>query len=601
MSGGLMQLVAYGAQDVYLTGNPQITFFKVVYRRHTNFSMECSQVPTNGNPDFGRTINVTIPRNGDLITQIYLRVILNRVHDEEFTGKFAWTRRLGFAMIKNIEIQIGGSQIDKHYGTWMDIWYELTHDDNHVKGMNKMIGDVPELTALNGKNTTGLIKPAYTLFVPLSFWFCRNPGLALPLIALQYHEVKIAIEFNKKDELACWTGDFTSTDAYDELKINDANLLVNYVYLDTEERRKFAQVGHEYLIEQLQFTGAENIPNGNVGDRVNYNSRLNFNHPTKELVWVAKSGNYTSGKHFLAYTHSDNWEAALDEAAQNIANGMFRIGKLVGTSISVPTEIRDQSVPIEDQDHSIPTSKIWGNTSHRLNYTIDVIDTRADVSSNVSPDFHASGLYMIQDVFYINKYNLGDKIDDVCITLRLSDGPHGVPVYEIERIVAQTHTLTVRDISIPIEYWNDFRGNKGKDDVVVHQHFNYGLLIDGSENPVQSALIQLNGHDRFDRREGDYFNYVQPYEHHKHTPKDGVNVYSFAINPENHQPSGSANLSRIDSTILHLTFFDKTKDSAEADAPSLAAFSSDTQLFVFAFNYNVLRIMSGMGGLAYSN
>lgn len=599
MSGGLMQLVAYGAQDVYLTGNPQITFFKVVYRRHTNFSMECDAVPMSGTPNFGRVANVTIPRNGDLITQMYLRVILDRVHDEEYNGKFAWVRRLGFALLDYVQITIGGTQIDKHYGTWMDIWYELTHDENHVRGMNKMIGDVPELTSLSTRDETGLIKPEYTLFIPLTFWFCRNPGLALPLIALQYHEVKLEMKFREKRELACYSDGYLSTDAYAESGIKDANLLVNYVYLDTEERRKFAQVGHEYLIEQLQFTGAENVPSAVASDRVQFTSRLNFNHPSKELIWVLKSGNFTTGKHFLGYTHTSNWKAALDDAAQNIANGMFAIGTFDPAGhLVVPPSVADIAVALDSQDGTVTTSKLHGNTSHTLNFTIDVLDMRSQTSSNDSITFNTTGLYMIKDVFNIDKYNLGDKIDDVCITLKLVLGPGGVPRYTIERVVVLTHTLTVRDISIPVENWTDNRAGDKAGDIIVYQHNNYGLLIDGTVNPVESALIQLNGHDRFDRREGEYFNYVQPYEHHKHTPKDGINVYSFAINPENHQPSGTANLSRIDTTNLHLIYADKTKKSI---IPSLSAFTSDTQLYVFDFNYNVLRIMSGMGGLAYSN
>ena len=153
-----MQLVAYGAQDVYLTGNPQITFFKVVYRRHTNFSMECIEQTLTGNPDFGRKVSVTVLRNGDLATRLYLRVIVNPVIDASFTGKFAWVRRLGHELINNIDVEIGGSQIDKHYSTWMDIWYELTHTSEQERGYKKCIVDVPELTQLATARTDGTIK-----------------------------------------------------------------------------------------------------------------------------------------------------------------------------------------------------------------------------------------------------------------------------------------------------------------------------------------------------------------------------------------------------------------------------------------------------------
>ena len=218
MGGGLIQLVAYGAQDVYLTGNPQITYFKVVYRRHTNFSMECIEHPVDS-AKFGGRHTVQILRNGDLATRLYLRMDLPALGASMFTKdacgnevydtKAAWVRRVGHALVKNVEITIGGSQIDKHWGSWMDLWYELTHTQEQERGYGKMIGDVPELTELRGRDTssqTAAVVPAYTLYVPLQFWFCRNTGLALPLIALQYHEVRLNIELEQAANLLVQTG-----------------------------------------------------------------------------------------------------------------------------------------------------------------------------------------------------------------------------------------------------------------------------------------------------------------------------------------------------------------------------------------------------------
>ena len=175
MGGGLMQLVAYGAQDVYLSGNPQITFFKVVYRRHTNFSVEPIQQTWNGAADFGRTVTCNINRNGDLITNMYVAVKLNSAVKANAWG---YVRRLGHAMVESCKIEIGGSKIDEHYGDWLNIWYELTHKIGQERGYAKMIGDVPELSNID---TTAL--RAYQMYIPLQFWFNRNDGLALPLIA----------------------------------------------------------------------------------------------------------------------------------------------------------------------------------------------------------------------------------------------------------------------------------------------------------------------------------------------------------------------------------------------------------------------------------
>ena len=249
MGGGLMQLVAMGAQDVYLTGNPQITFFKVVYRRHTNFSKECIAQQFNGTTGFDSSLTCTLARNGDLVQEIYLKAVLNcNVATVDHYFRLEDVTKL----IKTVEIEIGGQKIDKHYSQWLDIYNELfetSHDYRTV--MNSGNDQVTNTT--DGKNVTA--------YIPLRFWFNRNPGLALPLIALQYHEVKILMNLNVPTN---------ST-------MSDANLLVNYLYLDTDERRRFAQVSHEYLIEQVQHTGVEN--EGPI--------TMNFNHPVKALFWTA--------------------------------------------------------------------------------------------------------------------------------------------------------------------------------------------------------------------------------------------------------------------------------------------------------------------------
>jgi hypothetical protein len=355
MGGGLMQLVAYGAQDIYLTGNPQITFFKVVYRRHTNFAMESIQQSFNGSVAAGTRVSCVVSRNGDLVHRMLL---------EATVGGSAANVDSGHAMIKSAEVEIGGQRVDKQYGTWMTMWSELSLPAGQRTGYNTLIQ-----RGANG-----------TVRVPLQFWFCRNPGCALPLIALQYHEVRVNIEFGSS------------------VTVSNAALWVDYIYLDTDERRRFAQVSHEYLIEQVQHTGVESCTGS--AQKV----RLNFNHPVKELVWGVQAS--------------------------------------------------------------------------------------------------------------------GAK----------------------DTLLAKT---------------------------------------------TDNIKLQLNGHDRFAERAGDYFQLVQTYQHHTNIPvttNKNVYVYSFALRPEEHQPSGTCNFSRIDNATLNLT-----------------AGSNGDSLWVFAHSYNVLRVMSGMGGLAYSN
>ena len=309
-----MQLVAYGAQDVYLTGNPQITFWKVTYRRHTNFAMESIEQTFNGQADFGRRVQCTISRNGDLAYRTYLQVTLPEINKSDGAdGQNCYARWLdcpGEQMISMVEVEIGGQRIDRQYGDWMHIWNQLTLTSEQEKGYNAMIGNTTQLTYLTDPNFADVATacgaagvpeavcaprnalPETTLYVPLQFWFCRNPGLALPLIALQYHEVKINIELRPMDECLFAVDNVAevangagatvkATKAYSKSLVA-ASLYVDYIFLDTDERRRMAQNPHEYLIEQLQFTGDESI--GSSSNKV----KLNFNHPCKELIWVVQ-------------------------------------------------------------------------------------------------------------------------------------------------------------------------------------------------------------------------------------------------------------------------------------------------------------------------
>lgn len=290
-----MQLVAYGAQDIYLTGNPQITFFKIVYRRYTNFAMETIEQSFVGTIRFGNKVIAKIPTSGDLMNKVYVKIIINSV-EVQSTNRFAWVRRLGHAIIDRAELDISGTIIDRHYGTWLDIWYELARNSNHDDGYAALIGDIDELTAYNN-----ISKPEYTLLIPLQFWFNRYIGLSIPLIAIQYGSVAINIYFSNKNNLMVMDTSFNNTN----IEIKDASLLINYVYLDSDERKRFAQVGHEYLIEQVQCNGVLQVI------QLQSTYILDYNHPTKEIIWAYKNGNYVSGKRFVYYTNSNDWNAEI--------------------------------------------------------------------------------------------------------------------------------------------------------------------------------------------------------------------------------------------------------------------------------------------------
>jgi hypothetical protein len=519
MGGGLMQLVAYGAQDFYLTGNPQITFFKVVYRRHTNFATESIEQTFTGNPNWGSRVVCNLQRSGDLVTKMYFRATLPSGTLD--AGKWAWAPRVGHVIMEDVYMEIGGTQIDKHYNDWLNIWYELARNFAQDRGYGKMIGNTSELTTLEASHEQA------TLWVPLQFACCRNDGLALPIIALQYHDVKLTFDLANLDQLVQFSGTTLSV-LKNTLSLQDCSLYVDYVYLDNEERKRFAQASHEYLFEQLQFTGAETT-NG-----ANNKYRLNLNHPCKELVWVTKLDKWTNGSTFLAYDQD-----------------FSTLQKLATARFVLRTANYDSSGNLDLGDNS-------GNQLGNL--VISSTNTNSDVSGIFAEVIPAA---LTNDA----------NVNNITILGRM---------------------LTVEEMSRTINQWNftsnpkaEFGEGATTHDVTVSLNNNYGMYIDGSVNPTQSALLQLNGHDRFTQREGDYFNYVQPWQCHTNTPADGVNVYSFALNPEEHQPSGTCNMSRIDNATLNIRFDQFIGNSAS--------------FLIFATNYNVLRVMSGMGGLAYSN
>lgn len=593
MSGGLLQLVAYGAQDVYLTGNPQITFFKVVYRRHTNFAVESIEQYFSGNTNFGKKSCCEISRNGDLITQTFLKVCLPEI---KFCGdftcfghvEFAWVRRLGHALIEYTELEIGGSCIDKQYGDWLTIWYELTHEVGQEYGYAKMIGDIPMLTDVSTLSwdspEINFLKPAYRLYIPLQFYFCRNNGLALPLIALQYHQVKIYVLF--RPAIQCYIASSAYQRGCDCLELDDASLWVNYVYLDTEERRRFAQVSHEYLIEQLQFTGEECIGLCN-----SVKAKLNFNHPCKALYWVTRLGNY-HGNFFMVYNPFD-WEDAREEAAKLLLLAQYDLDEF-GYFNDVPVDSIDE-VYVGD----------CGIEYVAINPSAACEESQYTFNDEVTAQKFISGHSLIgriaQSVPLLKRHKMCDLKNKVEGRIRIFTDFDNDNLTYPEVCEVTCNDLTIFDLSIPIcKYTFDNRSKYIKDfDLVVWQWDNYGVLIDGSINPVSSVLLQLNGQDRQSRRNGFWYDTVVPYMNFPDTPKDGINVFSFALNPVEHQPSGTCNFSRIDTACLNLWFFEFDNDCYRGYGEIFL--DTNNHVRVYAVNYNVLRIMSGMGGLAYSN
>ena len=541
MGGGLMQLVAYGAQDIYLTGNPQITFFKVVYRRHTNFSMEAIAQTFSGTGKPDQTATATISRNGDLIHKMYL------VCDSP-TG--VATGSIGSAIIKTAELEIGGQKIDKHWSTWNQIWNELSTPESKAIGLKSMQGDIGRAgTAGSG---------AGTIQVPLNFWFCRNPGLALPLIALQYHEVKVQFVFGSAAEAGL---DPTNTFL----------LFVDYIYLDTDERRRFAQVSHEYLIEQIQ---KQDI----VAQKT---QKLVFNHPVKELIWCPTGSGDAYSKAQLKLNGHDRFSEQKPEYFQ--LRQPFDYHTAVPRQ-NLPTAAQLTSNFVKFSEDSIQTPIVSEDAPDG-----DALGTSACSVGAIADGEVGGGSETLNDGAIGEVGGVAGAIDQQALVL-LKATARDVGTNKCGFVVGRLYELTLSGsaavttqpflvrVTFMKEGANTNDDSDGKAIDAANTVVSFDRLITKSEigDTGGAGVFQITS-----VREATT-DALLPSEARTSQMTDKISVYSFALKPEEHQPSGTCNFSRIDTAILELT---SNKQTGE----------------IYAVNYNVLRIMSGMGGLAYSN
>ena len=288
MTGAVLQLAAYGPQDKYLTGNPQITYFVSVYKRYTNFAVQWQELLFNGQIDFGKKVYCDIERIGDLVNDLLLHFELPSLRDT-IGPDYYYVNSIGNAIVKYIDVSIGGNVIDRHFGMWLNIWSELSIPVSKKLAYNKMIGKVEGNTNLNYNNDRVL-----RLYVPQFFWFCKNLGSSLPIIGLQNSVVRIHLALRDVSELVISkSGQLLTNQQIDALHLNKGSLFVKYIFLDDDERKFFAQQRLQYLIEQLQVSPTSLNLNGRTENenvvcinRYEHIVSMDFNHPIKELMWV---------------------------------------------------------------------------------------------------------------------------------------------------------------------------------------------------------------------------------------------------------------------------------------------------------------------------
>lgn len=525
-AGGLQQLVNYGGQDIYLTGEPQVTHFKTVYRRSTSFAME----PIHLDPEVIPTLSTTnhsairfkIDRNADLVGDMYLVLDLPPIYSTEEEA-FTWVEYLGEQIIYSTQIELDGQQLDKQYMQWMHIWYQLTLPPGKKASYEAMIGYTQDMVLPS--TYYGAYTPTATptinskrLYIPLALWFTSNPGLYLPLIALQYNQMYVNLELTELNRwFTMWyhmsprqyyefataatlpaptiptnsvdfdmlsalnTSSLPNTPAQTLLTTLNAGgwgpdtyfwkfvngtqtpggwvpnfqLLVNYIYLDEDERKRFAATSHEYLIFQVQQQTF-------TGQKDAASMDIVFQHPTTELiVAVQRSDVYYTNEWF------------------NYTNCLFRY-------------------PSDSEQFSLNIGQ----------YTKSVELETANIPTCL-PSFPP-----VQNATFIN-----------------------------------------------------------------HQE----------KNICYDVQLLINGENRFRPLDFSYFENVQPFRYHTNGALPGIMLYSFSLNPEEHQPAGTANFSRFQRVQLNLSMRNPTD-------PLI-----DYTVYVFARNYQVLRIMGGIGSVAFSN
>jgi hypothetical protein len=539
MSGALLQLAALGSQDVYLTGNPEITLFKSSYQRHTHFSLETIQVSFDGDDlEFGddKISTATIDQSGDLISKMVLVIKLGECTDPDI--EWGYVNKLAHALINNISINIGQIEIDTHNNQWINIYHDLFGNLSHEKNYFKMIGNTVEMKELNKNHGN------YELYIPLEFWTSKASSSAFPVICLNKQEFQIKVTLNNIKDCINYKGNLAPSNLP---TIESAYFLVDYIFLDTPERNLFLERDHEYLIEQVQEMS-------DIVSTQNNKLSLIFDKPCKYILWTANLDRYRNRNEYLVWATDDNWDKALENFA-----------KLVWLSTRTNLNVNDINNPI-----------------------IDLDDTFINIGESIP--MISGGLPTLEK--YANKVKavfLFAEENNVTNTFQIKAS--------VDNIVIIENTLTFEDISRTItelkEGLNTFNNNQldqatflDINKVSIIDTFNYGNFINRKDNPIISTRLQFNGKDKFQERDGNFFNYLNPFYYFNNTPPDGLNAYSFGLNPSDIQPSGTVNFSAINNKELTLSLGINNKTEPNYINNHFKA----GLINIYAVNYTMLKV-----------
>ncbi len=586
MAGGAVtQVMNTGVEDGHLNATPEVTFFEIEYRQYANFAIESIENIFNGQTDFGKKCTANAGRAGDALGPLFAQVTLPEINQEmgvyssaeqSYTLYARWLDCPGEQIIAEYEIEIGNQRVDKKYGDFVHIWNNLTLPANKIKGYYYLIGHTPQLTYLidprfapiaqpcDASKVAGQVctprkaLPETTLYIPLLFWFTNNPGLALPMIALQFHEVRIHITFRPIGEVLWAVTALNATAGTNSLmaraamqqSIVSCSLFGDYYFLEADERRKMVQNPHDYLITQLQFNGELAIGSSIV------RSIMNWSHPNSEMIFVVQPdynvdfcGSFTPGTPLFNTlgVQTFNYTDAID----SLPNAMhaFAAVETMATNYGFinPQGLFQQAGGVA----------IKNPASGSILYNAGNGAASAPVPSYTNATY--TGTNDTYGPFGSNNY-IPKSGTGAAAVLERNDGDD-TPV--ITSGLSDAAAYVIGEVAFDLHCWG--------------------------ENPVVTCRLQLNSQERFQEREGSYFDGLQVYQFHSRTADRGINVYSFAFNPEGYQPSGACNFSRMDNATLHLVL-------------SAAAITgvNTAKLRIYGIAYNFIKINGGMIGINYA-
>ena len=525
--------------------------FKNKYHRYTHFATETIQLSFDGGSiNFGseNISTITVDKIGDLISKIVL--VLNIEVDDDPNVEWGYVNKLGHSIIDSIAINIGQSEIDNHDSEWINISHDLFANKSHEKNYNKMIGNTAENKSFSKTHKN------IEIFIPLDFWFCKSTSSTFPICCIQKQTFQIQIKLKNAIDCINYKG---STPPSVLPSISDGYILVDYIFLDNEERNLFLTNDHEYLIEQVQeMTEIVSLSNSQIN--------LVFDKACKYLIWAVTLDRYLNRNEYISWSHEDNW----NDNRNNFA-------KIIWLATREGLNVDDVNNPY------IELSNSFNNIGESITIVSNGLPKLEELVAKVK------GLFL---------FATEDPNDNSLFRIKAS--PENVVILE-NNLTDLDVSLLLSELKASLDGTSQVQTNQSNFldtfKINIIDRFNTGNFINRKDNPIVSSRLQLNGKDRVQERDGNFFNYLNPYYYFSNTPSDGINTYTFSMAPSELQPSGTINFTNINTKELVI----KIGTNNNVDQLFFNNFFTRGQVKIYTVNYATLKVSPSrdLVGLVY--